>query len=39
MEASKEGTNYIIAGVKDEHYFNGDEEIYVEFDELFQFYI
>jgi hypothetical protein len=38
MEASKEGTNYIIAGVKDEHYFNGDEEIYVEFDELFQFY-
>jgi hypothetical protein len=38
LEASKQGSNYIIAGIKDEHYFNGDEEIYIEFEELFQLY-
>jgi hypothetical protein len=38
LEASKQGSNYIIAGIKDEHYFNGDEEIYIDFEELFQLY-
>ena len=38
MEASKDGTNYIIVGINDEHYFNGDEEIYIDFEELFQLY-
>jgi hypothetical protein len=38
LKASEEGTNYIIAYIKDEHYFNGDEEIFIEFEELFQLY-
>jgi len=38
LEASKQGSNYIIAGIKDEHYFNGDEDIFIEFEELFQLY-
>ena len=38
LKASKHGSNFIIAGITDEHYFNGDEEIYIEFEELFQLY-
>ena len=38
LEASKQGSNYIIAGIKDEHFFNGDQEIFIEFEELFQLY-
>jgi hypothetical protein len=38
MEASKEGSNMIYVGIRDEHYFNGVEAIYVEFEELFQLY-
>ena len=37
MEASKEGNNWLV-GIRDEHYFNGDDEMYIEFDELFQLY-
>lgn len=38
LKASKEGSNMIFVGIKDEHFFNGVEEMYVEFDELFQLY-
>jgi len=38
MEACQRSENYILAGVKDEHFFNGKESIYIEFSELFQLY-
>jgi hypothetical protein len=28
----------LIVGVRDEHYFRGNENIYIEFEELFQFF-
>ena len=38
LKACKEGTNSILVGIKIEHYFNGDEALYIEFEELFQLY-
>ena len=38
MEASKEGKDSLMVGIKDEHYFSGDEEMFIEFEELFQLY-
>ena len=38
LEACQRGENYILAGVKDEHFFNGKESIYIEFVELFHLY-
>ena len=38
LEACQRGENYILAGVKDEHFFNGKESVYIEFSELFQLY-
>ena len=38
LKAYKEGTDSILVGVKDEHYFNGVEALYIEFEELFQLY-
>jgi hypothetical protein len=38
MEASKEGSNWLMVGIRDEHYFSGNDEINIEFDELFQLY-
>jgi hypothetical protein len=36
--ASKDGSIMLIVGVRDEHYFRGNENIYIEFEELFQFF-
>jgi hypothetical protein len=38
MEASKEGKNWITLGINDEHYFHGNDDINIEFSELFQLY-
>ena len=38
LKACKEGTDSILVGIKDEHYFNGVEALYIEFEELFQLY-
>ena len=38
MQASKEGKNWIMLGIKDEHYGRGNDEINIEFVELFQLY-
>ena len=38
MKASKEGTTMLMVAVKDEHYFRGAEEMYIEFEEIFQLY-
>jgi hypothetical protein len=38
MEASKDGKNWIILGINDEHYFRGTDDINIEFAELFQLY-
>ena len=35
MEASKEGSNWLMVGIRDEHFFSGNDEINIEFDELF----
>jgi hypothetical protein len=38
MEASMEGKNWITLGINDEHYFHGNDDINIEFSELFQLY-
>ena len=38
MKSCEEGSNNIYVGIKDEHYFNGVEALYIEFEELFQLY-
>jgi hypothetical protein len=38
MEASQHGQNWIILGINDEHYFRGNDDINIEFAELFQLY-
>jgi hypothetical protein len=38
MEASKDGQNWIILGINDEHYFRGTDDINIEFAKLFQLY-
>jgi hypothetical protein len=35
---SKEGSNMIMVGIRDEHYFRGKAEMFIEFEELFQLY-
>ena len=35
MQASMEGSNWLMVGIRDEHYFRGNDEINIEFDELF----
>jgi hypothetical protein len=39
MEASKEGQNWITLGINDEHYFRGNDDINIEFAELFSYTI
>jgi hypothetical protein len=38
MKASKDGQNWIILGINDEHYFCGTDGINIEFAELLQLY-
>ena len=38
LEACKDGTNNIFVGIKNEHFFNGVQELFVEFEEIFQLY-
>jgi hypothetical protein len=38
MEASKDGKNWIILRINDEHYFRGTDDITIEFAKLFQLY-
>jgi hypothetical protein len=38
MEALKEGKNWITLGINDEHYFRGNDDVNIEFAELFQLY-
>jgi hypothetical protein len=35
MEASQHGQNWIILGINDEHYFRENDDINIEFAELF----
>ncbi|KAK1613256.1 hypothetical protein QYE76_036929 [Lolium multiflorum] len=38
MQASHNSEAYLVVGIKDEHYFRGNEEINIEFEELFQLF-
>ena len=38
MQACRESKIFLIVGIKDEHYFRGNEEINIEFEELFQLF-
>ena len=38
MQASKEGNTMLIVAVREEHYFRGNDEIYIDFEELFQLF-
>ena len=38
LKTCKDGTGSILVGIKDEHDFIGVDAIYVEFEEIFQFY-
>ena len=38
MEETKKGTNWVILGIKDEHYLRGNDEIHIEFEELFRLF-
>jgi hypothetical protein len=38
MEASKDGHNWIVLGINDEHYFRGSDDINIKFAELFHSY-
>jgi hypothetical protein len=38
MEASKDGKNWIVLGINDEHYFRGTDDTNIKFAELFQLY-
>jgi hypothetical protein len=35
IEASKEGKNWLTQGINDEHYLRGNDDINIEFSELF----
>jgi hypothetical protein len=35
MEASKDGKNWIILGINNEHHFHGTDDINIKFAELF----
>jgi hypothetical protein len=39
MKAAAKGDIMLIAVVRDEHYFFGDDEMHIEFKELFQYSI
>jgi hypothetical protein len=39
MKASKEGQNWITLRINDEHYFHGNDDINIEFAELFSYTI
>ena len=38
LEACKRRHTYIVVNIKNEHFFRGEEEMHVEFEELFQLY-
>ena len=38
MQACRESKIFLIVGIKDEHYFRGNEEVNIEFEELFQLF-
>ena len=38
MQACRESKIFLIVGIKDEHYFRGNEELNIEFEELFQLF-
>jgi hypothetical protein len=38
MQASHNSEGYLVVGIKDGHYFQGKEEINIEFEELFQLF-
>jgi len=38
MQSCRESQIWLIAAVRDEHYFRGDDEIHIEFEELFQLF-
>jgi len=38
MQASKEGNNMLMAAIREEHYFRGNDELHIEFEELFQLF-
>jgi hypothetical protein len=38
LKTCKDGTDSILVGIKDEHYFNEVEALYIEFEEFFQLY-
>ena len=38
MEEANKGTNWLILGIKDEHFLRGNDEIQIEFEELFQLF-
>ena len=38
MQACKEENIMLIVGIREEHYFRGNEEIHIDFEELFQLF-
>ena len=38
LQASQEGTSWLIVGFRDEYYYSGDDELIIEFDKMFQLY-
>jgi hypothetical protein len=38
MQASKKGNVTLIAVVREEYYFRGNDEIHIDFEELFQLF-
>ena len=38
MEKAKKGTNWLILGIKDEHFLREKAEVHIEFEELFQLF-
>ena len=38
LKACKDGTDNIFVGIEDEHFFNGEHVLFIEFEEIFQLY-
>jgi hypothetical protein len=38
MQACGEGSIMLIVALRDEHYFRGNDEIHIDFEELFQLF-
>ena len=38
LKACKDGTDNIFLGIKEEHFFNGVQALFIEFEEFFQLY-